>query len=326
MGPGPDTIIKDRGLKLLKISRTWLYGIGLIVCLLNQSCTYEWLPINHTGQQFTIERVRQLTFSPSTDFSTSWHPDSSRLAFVAHPPGNWPIWIINRDGSKLRRFLGNRARHSSPTWSPDGRTMLFSANRTSNLAHLWLLDLEQQTFEELTHDPNSKDLLGAWSPNGEQIAYLAFAFGKPAKCILTILDLQRKQTRVVTDDTVVFSTPAWSPDGREIAFTSTRSGNEEIWAIDPEGKGLRQLTHHPGVDEHPTWNPDGSAIAFASDQSGYHEIWVMDRFGRSLQQLTHHRVHNSHPTWSPDGTTIAYVSNRAGNDDIWILELESDSR
>ncbi len=274
------------------------------------------------ARAFIITETRRLTVSPSPDFSPSWHPDGSQLAFISVSSGDWVIWSTDRHGTQLRKILETHAvRYSSPIWAPDGASLLFSANRTSGLAHLWLMHAQEQTFEELTHDPNSKDLLPAWSPDGGRIAFLAMDFSKPSKWVLTLLDRRSNQRRILTDEAVEFSTPAWSPDGREIAFTSTRSENAEIWTVDPEGVHFRQLTHHPALDEHPTWSPDGETIVFMSDRTGHHELWSMDRFGQSARRLTRHRAHNGHPVWSPDGSAIAYVSDRSGNEDIWLLEI-----
>src|SRR5262245_37980713 len=67
--------------------------------------------------------------------------------------------------------------------------------------------------------------------------------------------------------------PAWSPDGQMIAFSSTRSGNPDIWVIPANGGEARQLTSHPAPDFEPTWSPDGTQIAFSSTRSGNFDIW-----------------------------------------------------
>ena len=131
----------------------------------------------------------------------------------------------------------------------------------------------------------------------------------------------------VSDD---FS-PAWSPDGMKIAFSSERLGNQEIYVMDADGKNLVQLTRHRAYDATPSWSPDGRKIAFTSDrdhlfvvgpgQIGELEIYVMNADGENVVRITETGGWNHEPSWSPDGTKIAFVSepNRGGNPEIYVM-------
>ena len=106
----------------------------------------------------------------------------------------------------------------------------------------------------------------------------------------------------------VVQTPAWSPDGRTIAVVSRRDGNSEIYLVDVEGGGQRNLTRHPARDFAPAWSPDGRRIAFVSRRDGQSDIYVVDPDGRALRNLSRHPAADEHPVWSPDGRRIAFVS------------------
>jgi len=123
----------------------------------------------------------------------------------------------------------------------------------------------------------------------------------------------------VADDTA----PVISPDGRRIAFVSTRDGNREVYVMNNDGNEQINLTNSPAEDWTPTWAPDGLDIAFASFRDGNWEIYVMDAMGNYQERLTRNTSADYSPAWSPDGRSIAFVSNRDGNLEIYVLDIES---
>ncbi|MCG8607533.1 hypothetical protein MJD09_21440, partial [bacterium] len=116
-----------------------------------------------------------------------------------------------------------------------------------------------------------------------------------------------------------------SPDGKLIAFSSDRSGNQDIWTMPIAGGEPHQLTTDPTPDWHPNWSPDGQRIVFYAFRSGNRDIWVMPSSGGNARQLTHHEKVDYVPTWSPDGQRIAFVSERSGDRDLWQVEPDGDN-
>jgi len=124
--------------------------------------------------------------------------------------------------------------------------------------------------------------------------------------------------------------PAWSPDGRHLAFVSVRdtlsgkldleSGEIYVLDFDPlTGRTVgeaRRLTDSPAADGWPAWSPDGHQIAFHSDRSGDFDIWGMSADGSSPVNLTNHLGDDKYPAWSPDCNTVAFASDRDGSYDI----------
>ena len=102
-------------------------------------------------------------------------------------------------------------------------------------------------------------------------------------------------------------TPAWSPDGRKLAFVSRRDGNSEIYVINADGSGQENLTQHPARDSHPSWSRDGRKLAFVSRRDGNSEIYVMNADGSGLRNVTRTPSNDLDPAWSPDGRAIAFV-------------------
>ena len=105
-------------------------------------------------------------------------------------------------------------------------------------------------------------------------------------------------------------TPAWSPDGRRLAFVSKRDGNSEIYVMNADGSAQENLTRQPASDSHPSWSRDGRRLVFVSRRDGNSEIYVMNADGSGLRNLTRTPSDDLDPTWSPDGRTIAFVQKK----------------
>lgn len=107
------------------------------------------------------------------------------------------------------------------------------------------------------------------------------------------------------------SEPAYSRDGAKLAFASNRSGPEEIWAADADGRNSVQLTNC-GIAGTPRWSPDGSTVAFDTGIKGNPEIMIVSAEGHRLRQITHNPAEDVVPNWSNDGRWIYFASNRSG--------------
>jgi Tol biopolymer transport system component/imidazolonepropionase-like amidohydrolase len=124
--------------------------------------------------------------------------------------------------------------------------------------------------------------------------------------------------------------PAWSPDGKRIAFQSYRAnpanpdGRWHVWTIAADGSQLTQVTTGPFDDREPHWSPDGKRIAFASDRGGNYDIWMVELAKGELEQLTRDPANDYNPAWSPDGQRIAFASERAAGRGIWLIEHAGD--
>ena len=120
--------------------------------------------------------------------------------------------------------------------------------------------------------------------------------------------------------------PAWSPDGTEIAFASSRKGNLGIYVMDADGGNPMNLTQNPnGGDWSPGWSPDGSRIVFNSRRDGNEEIYVVNANGANPINLTQHLKSDRSPSWSPDGTQIAFSSDRDGDYEIYVMNADGSN-
>ena len=163
--------------------------------------------------------------------------------------------------------------------------------------------------------------LHAQAPNGPTIAVASLGDGGT----LWLMDKDGEQQRAIHDiegDPVVLGL-SWSPDGNKIAFFSEKKKNVEsdVYVVDADGKGLRNLTDRQGFDGWPTWHPSGQRLAFTSDRDGNLEIYTMSAQGVVGGNLTNDAVPDQMPAWSPDGRKIAFATKRGKTlGDIWVMD------
>ncbi len=234
----------------------------------------------------SFESLRYLTSS------ASWAPDGERLAFVAKSGGRDAIHIIDvRSGEIERRWTPELNGLQSPDWSPDGRRIVFTG-LLGGISDLYIWELETGAMDRLTADRYAQ-LHPAWSPDGRTLAYATdrtpetdldqLVFG-PLR--IATMDLETREQRLLAGQEGGLSiNPAWSPDGRDIAYLSTREGlfNLYIQGMDTArpyrvtramtgvmGEGA--LLTSPGL----TWARDRDRIAFSYFEEAGFNIYTID--------------------------------------------------
>src|SRR5215204_2760000 len=122
--------------------------------------------------------------------------------------------------------------------------------------------------------------------------------------------------------------PAWSPDGKRIAFVSLRHDSfGEIYVMNADGGGVQRLTESDGIDTSPTWSKDGKRIAFVSMRNDpFGDVYTMNDAGGDVSRVTDAAGADADPSWSPDGKQIAFVSARDGasdaTTDLYVVTLD----
>jgi len=117
--------------------------------------------------------------------------------------------------------------------------------------------------------------------------------------------------------------PAYSPDGRWIAFSRAENGSTDIYVVSRAGGDLRRLTTSRGIDTNPAWSPSGREIAFTSSRSGTPQLYVMDAEGTNVRRITWSGSYNDGAAWHPEGTAIAYSYREKGGNrfDIAVVDV-----
>jgi len=244
------------------------------------------------------------------------------IVFVSGWDGHYyyEIFTMNPDGSHQLRITNDGCANWHPTWTPDGKRILFSTDCGGH-RDIYSMNPDGSDWRRLTFTPGWDVAIAIrpfMSPDGRTIAFLQGL--PPDNMHIWLMNSDGSNPRQLTtgpgteDDTAI----AWSPDSRQIVFRSTRSGNWQLWRINVDGTGLTQLTNLPSEAHDPAWSPDGSTIAFASQG----EIMLMNPDGSNIRTLPGPGW-EFRPAWSPDGTRLVYGSYRGDTSDIYSKKIDN---
>ena len=183
----------------------------------------------------------------------AWSPDGSRLAFVSWRSGNADVWVVNRDGSGLLNLTNHRADDGAPTWSPDGGRIAFTSDRETGSSPL-LYVMNSSSGAGVRNLTRVRADRPTWSP----LNFIAFTGGESGNHDIALLDMNEagSPVRILTDSAGTNEGPAVAPNGRHIAFFTTRWGRQQIAIIDRTGsrERIKQVTN-AGNNTYPSWQP-----------------------------------------------------------------------
>ncbi len=190
-------------------------------------------------------------------------------------------------------------------------------------------DTQQST--KLTLEPAKFALWPTLSPDGR---YVAFTIDASVMVAVDLAKLQGSNTvkidpktagavlRLTYDDARYGDLwPKYSPDGKQIVFSSRRDDDFEIYLMNADGSAQRRLTESPGVDTHPSFSPDGKRIVFTSARDRNYEIYTMKLDGTDLRRITNHPGRDDFACWHPDGKRLIVVSQRQGRYDLYSIDV-----
>lgn len=181
-----------------------------------------------------------------------WSPDGSKLAVTISEEGNSEIYLMNPDGSGLKRLTNAPGIDTSPSWSPDGKRIAFVSDRHGN-PQIFVMDADGGNVQRLTFQGNYNQT-PAWSPRGDEIAFTA-RDERLAFDIFTV-NVENKEIRRITQGQGNNEGPSWAPNGRLMMFWSDRDGKRGLWVSSFDGNVQRKIPLDSSAEyTQPDWGP-----------------------------------------------------------------------
>ncbi|MGB6075346.1 MAG: hypothetical protein WBG29_06900 [Candidatus Acidiferrales bacterium] len=217
------------------------------------------------------------------------------------------------------------------------QTKIAFVSSRSGHKEIWVMDYDGANQQQLTH-LGTISLTPRWSPDDSHIAFTCFEpFRRVVSAQICMYSMLTNHVQSFPRFPGTNSSPAWSPDGNQLAFMASVQGDPEVYVTDAFGRHMHRLTYAVGVSTSPTWNPKtGNQIIFVSDRDGLPDLFEMNSDGSNTTKIPLSAAtgvaaadlpatgYVVDPAWSPNGELLAFSWRRpAGNYDIYVMDLAS---
>jgi eukaryotic-like serine/threonine-protein kinase len=265
--------------------------------------------------------ARLLTTADAVDKDPVWSPDGKFIYFSSNREGARALWRTPAAGGPAVRLTGGQGPEGQPSLSRDGARLVYST-----FVDDWDLVLRNlDSGQERRLGGERVDDSPVFAPDGRSLAFVSDRWIGRYDLWLQLLDANGPvgEPRRLTDQTGSVAQPAFSPDGRWIAYHRAVSGQRDIWIVPANGAQPTQFTSDPSTDVEPDWSPDGRQLLFVSNRDGSPQIWtapVSDgKPDGPARRLTTGPGIDGSPTWSSDGSAVAFVG---GDGDVRIMAVD----
>ena len=227
-----------------------------------------------------------LTNHPAYDSDPDWSPDRTKIAFVSDRNGGNQIYVMDADGKNPIRLTDGPRSKWAPDWSPDGGKIAFTVQPAAiRESHIAVMDADGDNrvrFKSHARDPS-------WSPDGREIAFSALRAGEWWSDIYVIGTDGQGLRRVTHELRELWGghSPAFSPDGKRIAYVAIDKLYPQIFVVGADGKNRVRLTQNQQNHGGPAWSVSGRRIAhYVWDNDGLSSIHLMTSDGQYLRRLS----------------------------------------
>ena len=269
---------------------------------------------------------RQVVLTPPGPYlaDATPSPDGKYIAFLQG--GSYEsseIYVMRVDRSDASRLTSDKALIDGLAWTQDSKSIVFSSNR-AGLQSLWRIPISGGVPSSVI-TAGDDAVTPTISHEGAQLAFVLNHFNSNIWRVAGPAAKSSPPSRLIASSRWE-NDANFSPDGKKIAFSSTRTGTQELWLCNSDGSSAVQLTSlaAPSTDM-PRWSPDGKQIAFDSAPEGHSKILLISTEGGSPRQLAEGPFENEVQSWSHDGKWVYFSSNRSGAREIWKVSPEGGS-
>jgi len=266
---------------------------------------------------------RQVVLTPPGPYlaDATPSPDGKYIAFLQG--GSYEsseIYVMRVDRSDASRLTSDKALIDGLAWTQDSKSIVFSSNR-AGLQSLWRIPISGGVLSSVI-TAGDDAVTPTISHEGAQLAFVLNHVNSNIWRVAGPAAKSSPPSRLIASSRWE-NDANFSPDGKKIAFSSTRTGTQELWLCNSDGSSAVQLTSlaAPSTDM-PRWSPDGKQIAFDSAPEGHSKILLISTEGGSPRQLAEGPFENEVQSWSHDGKWVYFSSNRSGAREIWKVSPE----
>lgn len=250
--------------------------------------------------------LRRVTFDARDVGGTAWSGDGATLYFSSYRSGPYTLWRVPAAGGEPTSVALSDHNVVSPSTSAGGDRLVYS--KRIEEVNLWTLRRTAGEAGEAGESGESGDAGDASDAGDAGQADDPSAAGKA----------DATGARRILSSSQWEGHPAFSPDGKRVAFVSDRSGSFELYSALVDGSELRRHTSFGGAYvAHPSWSPDGDRIAFDARPDGHADLWIVDAEGGTPRRLTEHPDDELSPSFSASGQALYFTSHRSGSWQIW---------
>lgn len=287
--------------------------------------------------------ARRLT-RPIEFWNSDWSPDGKSLVFESTLDGKYSIYVINVDGSGLRRLTVDTANNEQPRWSPDGTRIVFSSDRASGHLDIYVMNADGSGQTRLTSLPGGGYYRSSFSPDGRMIAFQGRHDNREVRDHVFAMMSDGTGLRQVSDTAYGAEDPRWSRDGEAITFTqvpyakrfwaemqqadrvAARAGRRMV-SVRPDGSGLEVMPQVAGTsagDSYPVWSRDGGRALFTSARDGSLAVYEMSTTSSEVRRIADAAlIPDIKP--SPQGRMLAYEKAVDGWAGIYVFDIATKS-
>src|SRR3989344_4825962 len=290
---------------------------------LTQSASFSSYCEDMKGNQHNVGPINVQVMQPPPPDTTS------KIAFWRVFEDYDDIALINEDGTGLQRLTTNPGQDLEPTWSPDGKELLFTSHRTGGTA-VWRMDSDGSNQRDITSNIVERARQADWCSNGKIV--VAYRHKGDSEAGIGIIDPNGISfTSIYSEPRTVRipGWPKWSPSCSEVAFERYVNGNWEIYTMNSDGTNQRNIPNNLIVnDQQATWSPDGTKMVFISDRANPGgitnglldiDLYIMNNDGTNITRLTYDIGPEADPDWSNDGEKIIFAGGSTNNFHLYLI-------